>query len=107
MAEFGQELIGERTQAGTAAARARGRHGGRPRVMSPDQVAAAHHMYESKEFPVEAIARVLGVSWALMSELAAREAATSRSTPRRLRHSGSEIVEIVNSQAGLQLTGPP
>jgi DNA invertase Pin-like site-specific DNA recombinase len=64
MAEFGQELIGERTQAGTAAARARGRHGGRPRVMSPDQVAAAHHMYESKEFPVEAIARVLGVSWA-------------------------------------------
>lgn len=31
-------------------------------VMSPDKVATARQMYDSKEFTVEAIARVLGVS---------------------------------------------
>jgi DNA invertase Pin-like site-specific DNA recombinase len=62
LAEFERELIRERTQAGLAAARARGRHGGRPTVMPPDKVATARQMYESKDFTVEAIARVLGVS---------------------------------------------
>lgn len=62
LAEFERELIRERTQAGLAAARARGRYGGRPLVMSPGKVATARRMYESKEFTVEAIARVLGVS---------------------------------------------
>ncbi|MHB8394631.1 MAG: helix-turn-helix domain-containing protein [Candidatus Dormibacteria bacterium] len=31
-------------------------------MMSPDKVAAARRMYESKEFTIEAIVRVLGVS---------------------------------------------
>ena len=62
LAEFERELIRERTQAGLAAARARGRHGGRPTVMPPDKVATARQMYDSKDFTVEAIARVLGVS---------------------------------------------
>lgn len=62
LAEFERELIRERTNAGLAAARARGRHGGRPTVMPPDKVAAARQMYDSKDYTVEAIARVLGVS---------------------------------------------
>ncbi|MHB8311699.1 MAG: recombinase family protein [Candidatus Dormibacteria bacterium] len=62
LAEFERELIRERTQAGLAAARARGRHGGRPLVMSPEKVATARRMHQSKEFTIEAIARVLGVS---------------------------------------------
>jgi len=62
LAEFERELIRERRQAGLAAARARGRHGGRPLVMSPDKVATARRMYEAKEFTIEAIAQVLGVS---------------------------------------------
>jgi DNA invertase Pin-like site-specific DNA recombinase len=62
LAEFERELIRERTVAGLAAARARGRHGGRPTVMSPDKVATARQMYDSKQYTVEAIARVLGVS---------------------------------------------
>jgi DNA invertase Pin-like site-specific DNA recombinase len=35
LAEFEAELIRERTRAGLVAARARGRHGGRPRKMTP------------------------------------------------------------------------
>ena len=35
LAEFEADLIRERTRAGLAAARARGRHGGRPRKMTP------------------------------------------------------------------------
>ena len=62
LAEFERELIRERTHAGLAAARARGRNGGRPTVMPPDKVAAARQMYDSRQFTVEAIARTLGVS---------------------------------------------
>lgn len=62
LAEFERELIRERTVAGLAAARARGRQGGRPTVMSADKVATARQMYDSKQYTVEAIARVLGVS---------------------------------------------
>jgi len=75
LAEFERELIRERTQAGLAAARARGRHGGRPTVMPPDKVATARQMYDSKDYTVEAIARVLGVSRAsIYRHLAGRSA---------------------------------
>ncbi len=62
LAEFERELIRERTHAGLNAARARGRVGGRPRVMTPDKVATAQQMYDTGEYTVEAIAKVLGVS---------------------------------------------
>jgi len=62
LAEFERELIGERTNAGLAAARARGRHGGRPTVMPSDKVDTARQMYDSKDYTVDAIARVLGIS---------------------------------------------
>lgn len=62
LAEFERELIRERTHAGLKAARARGRVGGRPRVMTPDKVATAQQMYETGEYTVEGIAKVLGVS---------------------------------------------
>ena len=44
LAEFERSLVRERTRAGLAAARARGRKGGRPRKMSPDQVRKAKSM---------------------------------------------------------------
>jgi DNA invertase Pin-like site-specific DNA recombinase len=62
LAEFERDLIRERTVAGLEAARARGRHGGRPTVMTPDKVAVARQMYQAREHTVEAIATVLGVS---------------------------------------------
>jgi DNA invertase Pin-like site-specific DNA recombinase len=62
LAEFERDLIRERTNAGLAAARARGRVGGRPPVMTPEKVKVARQLYDSKEHTVEAIAKTLGVS---------------------------------------------
>lgn len=62
LAEFERDLIRERTQAGLAAARARGRVGGRPTVWTPAKIATARAMRASGEHDVSTIARVLGVS---------------------------------------------
>ena len=62
LAEFERDLISERTKAGLAAARARGRKGGRPPVMTPQKVKVAREMYASQEHTVEEIARTVGVS---------------------------------------------
>jgi DNA invertase Pin-like site-specific DNA recombinase len=66
LSQFERELIVERTQAGLAAARARGRNGGRPRVLVGEKLEAARHMYESKEYAVATIARTIGVSRATL-----------------------------------------
>lgn len=44
-AQMERELIRERTRAGLAAARARGRQGGRPRKLTRQQARAAYHMF--------------------------------------------------------------
>jgi DNA invertase Pin-like site-specific DNA recombinase len=62
LAEFERDLIRERTLAGLAAARARGRRGGRPTVWTPEKLRAAVDMHRSGAHDVAAIARVLGVS---------------------------------------------
>ena len=62
LAEFERELISERTHAGLAAARARGRTGGRPTVMTPDKITTAQHMYNTKTHTIAAIADTIGVS---------------------------------------------
>ncbi len=62
LAEFERDLIRERTQAGLAAARARGRVGGRPTVWTQEKLRTARAMHESGEHDVASIARVLGVS---------------------------------------------
>jgi len=62
LAEFERDPMRERTNAGLAAARARGRAGGRPPVMTAEKVQMARQMYESKDHTVEAIAKTLGVS---------------------------------------------
>ena len=62
LAEFERDLIRERTNAGLAAARARGRKGGRPPALSADQVQAARRMYEQQDLTVTQIGEILGVS---------------------------------------------
>jgi DNA invertase Pin-like site-specific DNA recombinase len=60
LAEFERDLVRERTTAGLAAARARGRHGGRPPVLSGHKLQVAQEMYRSGQDTVAAIATTLG-----------------------------------------------
>jgi len=62
LAQFEKGLIRERTVAGLAAARARGRVGGRPTVWTQDKLRTARAMRDSGDYDVTAIAKVLGVS---------------------------------------------
>lgn len=62
LAEFIRELIVSGTREGLAAARARGRVGGRPSVVTPEIVRAARDMLPNPDASVTAIARLLGVS---------------------------------------------
>lgn len=62
MSEFERSIIRERTKAGLEAARARGRKGGRPTVMTTEKIKIARDLYNSKQFTVETIAKELGVS---------------------------------------------
>src|SRR5271167_4819251 len=62
LAEFERSLIRERTVAGLTAARARGRVGGRPPVMTPEKVKVARKLYDAQELTVEEIAKTIGVS---------------------------------------------
>ncbi len=62
LAEFERDLIRERTNAGLAAARARGRVGGRPRRASDGKVALAWHLYQDPNHSVAEICSMLGIS---------------------------------------------
>jgi DNA invertase Pin-like site-specific DNA recombinase len=62
LAEFERNLIRERTQAGLTAARARGRKGGRPKVLDPAKRCLAVNLYNQREHPVDEICRMMGIS---------------------------------------------
>jgi len=62
LAEFEREIIRERTTAGLAAARARGRKGGRRPKMTPAKLATARQLYDGREHTVAQIADIIGVS---------------------------------------------
>jgi len=62
LAEFERDLTHERTMAGLAAARARGRAGGRPRVMTKQKLKAAMVLMADRENVARDVAKQLGVS---------------------------------------------
>ena len=58
-----RDLIRERTNAGLAAARARGRVGGRPRKLSTNgKVALAQRLFADKKHAIDDICSTLGIS---------------------------------------------
>src|ERR687895_742963 len=62
LAEFERNLIRERTQAGLAAARARGRIGGRPKALTPQQRRIAQALYDDPTNSILEICRTLKIS---------------------------------------------
>jgi DNA invertase Pin-like site-specific DNA recombinase len=67
LAEFERDLIRERTNAGLAAARARGRVGGRPRKLKTNgKVALARQMFTDQSHSIPEICAALGISRATL-----------------------------------------
>jgi DNA invertase Pin-like site-specific DNA recombinase len=62
LAEFERDLIRERTRAGLAAARARGRKGGRPKLLSPERRRLAVQLYRERRHTVAEVCRLMGIS---------------------------------------------
>ncbi|MCB0597418.1 MAG: recombinase family protein [Lewinellaceae bacterium] len=62
LAEFERHLIQERTQAGLAAARARGRLGGRPMSLNEDKRKTVAQLYEDGKLQVMEICEMFGIS---------------------------------------------
>jgi len=67
LAEFERDLIRERTNAGLAAARARGRVGGRPRKLRTNgKVALARRMFADQSHSIPEMCAALGISRATL-----------------------------------------
>lgn len=62
LAEFERNLIRERTQAGLSAARARGRQGGRPKLLDPKKRELALRLYQERQHTIVEICQLMGIS---------------------------------------------
>ncbi len=62
LSEFERSLIVERTHAGLAAARARGRKGGRPKALNKDKRDAAVDLYNQEKLTVEKICEMMEIT---------------------------------------------
>lgn len=72
LAEYERSITRERTLAGLASARARGRKGGRPRVMTEARVKTAHELRQ-KGMTLQAVADTLGVGRATVVRALAQQ----------------------------------
>ena len=62
LAEFERNLIRERSRAGMEAARARGRRGGRPSALSPEQKKLVFKLHQDPEQTIDSIRALFNVS---------------------------------------------
>jgi len=78
LAEFERNLIRERTQAGLSAARARGRQGGRPKMLDAEKRQLALRLYHEREHSVAEICRLMGISKSTLYNYLAEAGADAR-----------------------------
>jgi DNA invertase Pin-like site-specific DNA recombinase len=100
LAEFERDIIRERTNAGLAAARARGRAGGRPLRMTLQKVAIARQMYETHEHTVAVIARTLGVSRTSVYRHLDLDGSTTPAAPAPLKAQATASSSSSSASAG-------
>ena len=97
LAEFQRELIVANTRDGLAAARSRGRTGGRRPKLTPAQVRQAQRLYDEGEHTVEQIAAMFGVKRAtLYGHL---DKTTVGARPRAAKNSGTPTPAIATALA--------
>jgi DNA invertase Pin-like site-specific DNA recombinase len=84
LAEFERDVIRERTQAGLAAARARGRRGGRPKAAALNdakKVALAQKLYDDETHSTDEICKMLQVSRATLYRYITRSDSRQAASP--------------------------
>lgn len=91
LAEFERDLIRERTNAGLAAARARGRRGGTPRSLTSDQERIARTAYEHGHMTVAEIGDALGVGRSTVYRALRRTTGTDKGTVEEKPRSGHSL----------------
>jgi DNA invertase Pin-like site-specific DNA recombinase len=98
LAEFQRELIVANTRDGLAAARARGRKGGRRPKLSRDQVRQAQRLYDEGEHTVQEIADMFGVKrGTLYGHL---DQASIGTRPQGLRGNGVKVADYCSTNTG-------
>ncbi len=84
LAQFERKLIQERTKAGLAAARARGRKGGRPPISADDRrIVLANKLFQDKSIPVDDICATLKISKSTLYRYVGIERGSSPSFAKR------------------------
>ena len=78
LAEFERNLIRERTQAGLSAARARGRLGGRPKLLDPKKRELALRLYKERQHSIAEICRIMGISKSTLYNYLAEQGVDAR-----------------------------
>lgn len=81
LAQMERELIRERTEAGLAAARARGRNGGRQPKLNAKQIAHAQKLLEDRNVTIKDVAATFGVNRATIYRALGLGAAGKRTQP--------------------------
>jgi DNA invertase Pin-like site-specific DNA recombinase len=79
LAEFERTLIRERTQAGLSAARARGRQGGRPKLLDPKKCELALRLYQERQHSIVEICQIMGISKSTLYNYLAEQGVGARS----------------------------
>lgn len=82
LAEFERTLIRERTKAGLLAARARGRKGGRPKVLSDDKRKMAQALRDDPGHSIQSICKTLGISRTTFYRYTQDNSTTSGAKPK-------------------------
>ena len=78
LAEFERNLIRERTRAGLSAARARGRQGGRPKLLDPQKRELALRLHRERQHSSADICRLMGISKSTLYNYLAEQSADAR-----------------------------
>ncbi|AFY96991.1 recombinase family protein [Chamaesiphon minutus] len=84
LAEFERNLIRERTNAGLTAARTRGKTGGRPKALAPNQRALVVSLYKEKQHSLDEICQMMGISRPTLYSYVAEEQNSAPQTNPRL-----------------------
>ena len=68
-AEFERNIIRERTRAGLESARARGRQGGRPTLITPEKIQMAKTLHANTKLPIPDILKQMGITRSLFYKM--------------------------------------